>query len=101
MFVVNATVPVNPENRDEAKELFADVAEQSRTEDGIIDYRVSTDVDDPNLFRIFEQYEDDEAFETHMQTDHIDEFMAQLPDLLGGEVDATRFDVESSAELEF
>lgn len=100
MFVVNGAVPIDPESRDEAMNLFTDIAEKSRTEEGIIDYRISTDVDDPNLFRFFEQYEDDETFETHMETDHIDEFMSQLPELLDGEVDATRFDVEESSELE-
>jgi len=99
--VVKGVIPIDPESRDKAKELLGDVAEKSRSEAGIIDYRVSVDVSDPNLFRVFEQYEDDAAFETHMQTDHIDEFMTQLPDLLAGEVDATRFDVESVSELDF
>lgn len=101
MFVVRGTIPVDPESRDEAKALLSDVAEKSRSEAGIIDYRISVDVDDPNRLRIFEQYEDDEAFETHMETDHIDEFMSRLPDLLDGDVEATRFDVESSSELDF
>lgn len=101
MFVVNGTVPIDPDSRDEAAEFFTELAEKSRAEEGIIDYRISADLDDPNRFRFFEQYEDDNAFDEHMQTDHIQEFENRLPDLIAGEIDATRFDVESSSELDF
>lgn len=101
MFVVNGTVPIDPVHRDEAQELFAEIAEESREESGIIDYRVAMDVDEPSRFRFIEQYEDDDAFEEHMETEHIQEFMNKLPELVAGDIDATRFNVESSAELDF
>lgn len=100
MIVVHATFPVDPAERDAARDLFADVAEQSRTEEGVVDYRVAADVDDPNVFRFIEEYEDEAAFGAHVETDHFADLEAALPDLLAGEPEVTRFDVESSSEVE-
>ncbi len=66
----------------------------------MIDYRAATEVSDPNVIRFFEQYEDEAAFEAHSQTDHFQEFEAALPDLLAGEPEVRRFEVESASEVE-
>jgi quinol monooxygenase YgiN len=100
MIVLHAAFPIDPEKRDEALDLIADLAEESRAEPGMIDYRPTTDVGDPNLIRFFERYEDEAAFEAHSQTDHFREFAAALPDLLAGEPEVTRFEVESASEVE-
>jgi quinol monooxygenase YgiN len=92
--------PIDPEKRDEALDLIADLAEKSRAEPGMIDDRPATDVDDPNVGRFFEQYEDEAAFEAHSQTDHFQEFEAALSDLLAGEPEVTRFEVDSAAAME-
>lgn len=100
MLVVHAIFPVDPDSREAARDLFADAAKQSREEDGVVDYRVAADIEDPNVFRFVERYEDEAAFEAHLGTDHFAELEAALPDLLAGEPEVTRFDVESSTELE-
>lgn len=66
----------------------------------MIDYRATTDVHDPNVIRFFEQYEDADAFEAHTQTGHFQEFESALPDLLNGEPNVVRFDIDSATELE-
>ena len=98
--MLHAVFPIDPEKRDEALGLIADLAENSRAEPGMIDYRPATDVDDPNVIRFFEQYEDEAAFEAHSQTDHFQEFEAALLDPLAGEPEVTRFEVDSTAEME-
>lgn len=100
MIVLHATFPLDPEQRDEALDLIEDLVEQSQAEDGMIDYRAAKDVSDPNLVRFFEQYEDEAAFESHSQTEHFQEFEAALPDLLAGEPEVRRFEVDSATELE-
>ncbi|WP_435158232.1 putative quinol monooxygenase [Haladaptatus sp. DFWS20] len=100
MLVINAEIPVNPDERERALEIASDLSEKSRAEDGVIDYRVSIDVDDPNVLRILEQYEDQEAFDTHMEAEHTQNFLAELPSLIAGEVEANRLKVKSRAELE-
>ena len=76
------------------------LAEQSRAEEGTIDYRVAIDADDPNRLRFFERYEDEVAFGAHTETDHFEEFAGALPDLLDGEPEVLRFDVSEATELE-
>ncbi|MFT4931102.1 MAG: quinol monooxygenase YgiN [Natronomonas sp.] len=100
MIVLHASFPIDPDKREEALDLIEDLVEQSQAEDGMIDYRATTDVNDPNVVRFFEQYEDEDAFEAHTQTDHFQEFEAALPDLLAGEPEILRFDVESATELD-
>jgi len=100
MIVIHAAFPLDPATRDEALDLIEDLVEQSQQEAGTIDYRAATDVSDPNLVRFFEQYEDAAAFEAHSQSDHFQEFEEQLPDLLAGEPEVRRFEVDSATELE-
>lgn len=100
MLVVHATFPIDPDQREEAIDRIRELAEHSRDEDGVIEYRVATDVNDKNLFRFFEQYEDEAAFGAHADTEHFGEFEAALPDLLAGEPDVTRFDVETASDVE-
>lgn len=99
MIVVHASFPLDPDSREEALELVDDLVTESQAEDGMIDYRAATDVSDPNVVRVFEQYEDEAALEAHSQSDHFREFAAALPDLLAGEPTVTRFDVDSATDV--
>jgi len=100
MIVLHAAFPIDPDRRGEALALIEDLVEQSRAEEGMIDYRAATDVSDPNVVRFFEQYDDQAAFEAHTETDHFQEFEVALPDFLAGEPEVLRFEVESATELE-
>lgn len=100
MIVLHATFPLDPANREKALDLIEELVEQSQAEDGMIDYRAATDVSDPNTVRFFEQYENAAAFESHTQTEHFQTFQEELPDLIAGEPEVLRFEVESATELE-
>ncbi|WP_121823595.1 putative quinol monooxygenase [Halostella salina] len=100
MIVLHASFPIAPEKREEALDLIEDLVERSQAEEGMIDYRATTDVNDPNVVRFFEQYEDEAAFEAHTRTDHFQEFEAALTDLLDGEPEIIQFEVDSATELE-
>lgn len=100
MILLHAAFPLDPDKRDEALEMISELAEKSRAEPGMIDYRPALDVDDPNVVRFFERYEDAAAFEAHSQTEHFREFEAALPDLLAGEPEITKFEVDSASDLE-
>lgn len=100
MLVVHAAFPIDPEQRETALNHVQTLAKKSRGEDGIIDYRVATDVDDGTLFRFFEQYEDEAAFEAHADSEHFEQFADVLPELLAGEPDVTRFEVDSATAVE-
>ncbi|MDZ5810194.1 putative quinol monooxygenase [Halorubrum sp. AD140] len=100
MIVLHAVFPIEPDSLDEALDHAETLVERSNEEEGMIDYRAATDVEDGTVLRFFEQYEDAAAFEAHTQTDHFRAFEAALPDLLAGEPRVTRFDVDSATELE-
>ncbi|MBZ6494381.1 putative quinol monooxygenase [Natrinema longum] len=100
MIVIHASFPIDPDRREEALESIEHLVAESRQEPGLIDYRAATDVSDQNVVRFFEQYEDEEAFGAHTQTDHFQEFEAALPELLAGEPTVTKFEVDSATELE-
>lgn len=100
MIVLHAAFPIDPDHRGEALDLIESLVEQSQREDGMIEYRATTDVSDPNVVRFFERYEDADAFEAHTQTAHFREFEESLPGLLADEPELVRFDVEEATELE-
>jgi len=100
MIVLHATVPIATQHREDALETIRDLVEHSRAEDGMIDYRATTDVEDPNTVRFFEQYEDENALETHLQTDHYREFAHALDEWLAGEPEVVKFDVSEASELD-
>jgi quinol monooxygenase YgiN len=80
--------------------LIHEPATSSRAEDGVLEYRVATDIDEENRFRFFEQYEDEAAFGAHAETEHFERFATALPDLLAGEPSVTRFDIDSTTVVE-
>lgn len=100
MIVLHATVPVAAEHREDALETIADLVEHSRAEEGTVDYRATTDVEDPNTIRFFEQYEDEAAMQAHLESDHYLEFAKALPEWLAGEPEVLKFDVSEATELD-
>lgn len=58
------------------------------------------DLPESDTVRFVERYEDADAFEAHTETEHFGAFEAALPDLLAGEPEVLRFEVESATELE-
>lgn len=100
MIVIHATFPVDPDERDRVIEHIKELEAQTREEDGVIEYDAATDIDDPNLIRFTERYEDEQAFGAHTQTEHFAEFEQILPEVLAGEPTVMRYDVENAEELE-
>lgn len=100
MLIVHANFPIDPEKMDEAREIIDDLVDASNDEPGMIDYRAAVDVQDGHTIRFVERYEDRDAFAAHLETDHFQAFDEQLPDLLGGQPEAWRFEVEDATELD-
>lgn len=99
MIVMHAEMPIDPDSREAALELFEELAEASRAEDGVIDYRVTTDVEAPNTVRVIEQYEDDDAVDAHMSSAHFESFQAGIAPHMAGEPALHRYDVEEKSRV--
>lgn len=95
MLILYAVLPLEPEHRDEALAATREIAEQSRQEPGVIDYRATTDVEQPNVLRFVEQYEDADALQAHLETDHYAEYEETVIEgMLAGEPELHRFEAE-------
>lgn len=99
MIVLQATIPVASDSREEMIEAATELAEQSRAEEGTIDYRFTADIEEPNVFRVFEQYEDEAAMNAHMESEHFETFQDQISEWVNGDVELVRFDVESTTQM--
>jgi quinol monooxygenase YgiN len=94
-----AELPIASESRAAALELFEELAAASRAETGLFDYRVTTDVEAPNVVRVIEQYEDDAAVDVHMSSDHFESFQAAMAPHLAGEAELYRYEVDSETKV--
>jgi quinol monooxygenase YgiN len=99
MIVMHAELPVDPEHREEAIERVEELAVESRAEDGVIEYRVTTDIEDTDVIRVIEQYEDDDAVQSHMNSDHFEAFQAAIGACLAGDPELYRYEVDSKTRV--
>lgn len=100
MYIIRATVPLDPDERETGIEAARELARNCReNETGTIDYRVAVDVDDENLLRFFELYEDKAAVAAHGEADHYLDFQERMDEFVAGDIEATRFEVADATEL--
>jgi quinol monooxygenase YgiN len=96
MIIVHGTFPVKADVRDDALELMRQMASASRAELGCISYEFYVGLADPNRLLLFQEWESVEALQGHFETDHMEEFLRVLPDVLNGEVATRRYEVKVS-----
>lgn len=96
MIVIAGTVAVRPERRDDAVHAARAMAIATRREPGCRAYGFHADLDDPNLFLVFEEWESEEALARHFGTEHMAAFRSELPGLLAGPPRLTRYIVSSA-----
>jgi len=99
MIFTHAEIPIDPERRDQALEIVQTIAGESRDEDGVVNYRATTDIENPNIVHILEQYEDMEAIDVHNNSDHLEDFQSDIEEYLDGEPKLYRHVVDSTTEL--
>lgn len=99
MIIVHGTFPIKPEQRAEALELMRIMSSASQAEYGCVTYEFYVGLTDPNTLLLFQEWESVDALQGHFQTDHMDEFLKSLPDVLDGEVSTRRYEVRSSDEI--
>lgn len=99
MIIVHGTFPVKPEVRDDALDLMRQMATASREEQGCISYEFYVGLTDPNTLLLFQEWESVDALQGHFETDHMEEFLKLLPNVLDGEVATRRYEVKVSGDL--
>lgn len=71
--------------------LLENLASQTRSETGCLDYGYYQSVDNPTDFSSFEIWESPEAESAHWNTQHLKDALAQLPELMDGNAEVTKY----------
>jgi len=98
MIIVHGKFPIKAEMRREAIEMMERMSQASRAEEGCISYEFFVGLSDPDTFLLFQEWESIEALQDHFETEHMDEFLRNLPDILAGEVATRRYEVRMPDE---
>ena len=96
MIIVHGTFPLKQEARDDALKMMRRMAIASRAEYGCISYEFYVGLSDPNTLLLFQEWESVESLHDHMETEHMDEFLRELPQILDGKVATRRYEVRGS-----
>lgn len=101
MILIQTSIPIDPEQQADALETIRTVAERSQEEDGVVNYWATTDVQNPNTVRFFEQYESVEAGREHVETDHYARFNDELANYVDGQMETIRARVADVETVQF
>ena len=78
MIVVNAVIETNAANIDAMKAAIQVMEQASQAEAGCHDYTFSVELNNANILRITERWENMEALAAHFQTPHMASFQAAM-----------------------
>jgi quinol monooxygenase YgiN len=98
MIIVHGSIPIRPDCRERALELALSMTEATQAEVGCISYDFYVGLSDPNTLMLFQEWENMDALMGHFQTEHMDEFMRELPKVVSGEITTRRYAVQSVEE---
>ncbi|MGH7893743.1 MAG: putative quinol monooxygenase [Candidatus Binatia bacterium] len=99
MIVIAGHVRIKPEERATAVRVALAMAEATRHESGCREYRFTTDLADPCVFHIYEEWESAEALQQHFATPHMAEFQRRLPSIVAGPASIMRYEVASATRM--
>jgi quinol monooxygenase YgiN len=84
--VVVAVATAKAGHEAELKSRLEGVATASWDEPGVVTYAVHDVIDQPGQFMMVEVYASDQAFDDHLATDHVKALIADLSDMVEGEL---------------
>ena len=78
MIVVNAKAKASNNNFFKLKDIINKLEQETRKEKGCIDYAFSIDINNENVLRITELWEDLKSLQNHLKTQHVADFRAEI-----------------------
>ena len=100
MIIVHGTFPVKADYREEALALMKRMSVASRAEEGCISYEFYVGLSDINTLLLFQEWDCVDSLQAHFETEHMEEFLKELPELVSGEITTKRYAVQSVDEEE-
>ena len=99
MIVVSGVLKMDPANHDAFAELGKKMAASSMAEDGCVAYGFWADSHEPGVFRVFEEYADEDALNSHMGSPHFMEFLGSMGTVGITEASVDKYHVSEKAPL--
>ena len=91
MLTLLAVVPAKAGCSHELGQGLLALVQQSRGEEGNINYDVHQSNDDPDMWMMYENWSSQEALDAHFEQPYMKEFIARLPQLMAGELRLQKF----------
>ena len=79
-----AIIDLKPGAVDELKPALAELVEATLKEEGCLGYKPHQDLEDPNRIVFYETFADEAAFGAHMESAHMQAFLAASGDKVAG-----------------
>lgn len=99
MIIVSGTIRIAESDLERARPIATKMAADSLAEDGCNAYGFWADLGEPGLFRIFEEWESQEAMDAHSASPHFLQFMTDMGTLQITGMDISRYDVSAKGPL--
>lgn len=99
MLIVSGTITLDPANHEKALEVVAPLVEATLAEEGNVTYGFWAHPSERGVFRIYEEWADQDALDTHFATPHMAAFMGATAELGVTGTDIVRHEVASSAKI--
>lgn len=93
MIVIAGHVVLDPKQREKAEAAAREMMSETRKEDGCISYTFSADLEEAGRFRIFEEWQTDEALRAHFASQHMARFQQAVGGLGVREMKVQRYEV--------
>ena len=93
MIVIAGQVALDPAQHGNAVAAACEMMRETRRESGCISYTFSADLEEPGRFRIFEEWESDDALRAHFASPHMARFQKAVGGLGVREMKVQRYDV--------
>ena len=81
MLVVTGLIKTDPDDADAAREAMLQLMAETAKEEGCRHYRFSEDIGERGVFRVYEEWDSDEALQAHFAAPHMAKFRAALGEL--------------------
>ena len=99
MIVVSGSIYIKPNKVEQAIEAAKVMMEKTAEEQGCISYRFFADIEAPDVFRVFEEWESDEDLQAHFKAAHMANFQKQISGFLAAPPAIRRYVVSEFGDL--
>ena len=96
MIIVTAKITAKSGEKDKIISKSRDLIESTRFESGCISYNLYASTEDENTLLIFEQWENHNVLDLHMQTKHFKAFNAAIEDIKEDKVDIAIYSADKA-----